>query len=84
MGIILFILLGGIAGITVWLIMDTQKEHGIIGDILLGGVGALVGGIIMGFAGLSGITGFNIFSFTIAIIASVTLIGMGRLTYKCM
>lgn len=77
MGIILWIILGGIAG---WLAsVITESDHGAILDIVLGIVGAFVGGMIMNFFGQAGVTGFNLYSIIVAVIGSVVLIAIGRI-----
>jgi uncharacterized membrane protein YeaQ/YmgE (transglycosylase-associated protein family) len=77
MGIILWIILGAIAG---WLASTlTKSSHGIFYDIVLGIVGAFIGGIIMNFLGQPGVTGFNIYSLIVAVIGAVVLITIGRL-----
>jgi uncharacterized membrane protein YeaQ/YmgE (transglycosylase-associated protein family) len=80
MGIILWIIFGGIAGWLASMLMKTS--HGALGDIVLGIVGALVGGFLMSILGASGVTGFNLYSLIVAVIGSVILIWLGRLMYK--
>jgi uncharacterized membrane protein YeaQ/YmgE (transglycosylase-associated protein family) len=77
MGIILWIIFGGIAG---WLASVLMKsERGVIFDVILGIIGAFIGGIIMNFLGQPGVTGFNLYSFIVAIIGAVILIVIGRM-----
>lgn len=77
MGIVLWIILGGIAG---WLASILMKSsHSVLYDIVLGIVGAFIGGILMNFLGQPGVTGFNIYSLIVAVIGSVILIVIGRL-----
>jgi uncharacterized membrane protein YeaQ/YmgE (transglycosylase-associated protein family) len=77
MGIILWIIFGAIAGFVASHIMGSGE--GLLWDIVLGIVGALVGGFIMNAFGGTGITGFNIYSFIVAIIGAVIVIWIGRL-----
>lgn len=77
MGIILWIIFGGIAG---WLAsMIMASSHGVIADVVLGIVGALIGGFLMSILGSSGVTGFNLYSLVVAVIGSVVLIWVSRL-----
>ncbi len=77
MGLITWIILGGLAG---WLAsLITKSSSGIFMDIILGIVGALAGGFIMSFFGQSGVTGFNLYSIVVALLGSVVLIWLGRL-----
>ena len=79
MGILLWIVFGGLAGWVASIIMKTDRNQGTLLDILLGVVGAVVGGYLMNMVGQSGVTGFNLYSFFVAIIGAVVLIALGRL-----
>lgn len=77
MGIILWIILGAIAG---WIASAITKSNVSIGwDIVLGIIGALVGGFIMSLFGQPGVTGFNIYSVIVAIIGAIIVVYLGRL-----
>ena len=78
MNIILWIILGGIAG---WLasLIVRGTGLGIIGDIIVGIIGGFIGGIIVGLLGGSGVTGFNIWSLVVAVIGAVVLLLIVRL-----
>lgn len=80
MSILLWIVLGAVAGWIAGLIM--KSNHGMLEDILLGIIGAVVGGWIMNFFGQVGVTGFNIYSLIVAVIGAVVLIFLGRLLHK--
>lgn len=80
MSILLWIVLGAVAGWIAGLIM--KSNHGMFEDILLGIIGAVVGGWIMNFFGQVGVTGFNIYSLIVAVIGAVVLIFLGRLLHK--
>ena len=80
MNIILWIILGAAAGWIADMIMTS--DHGMLEDIILGVIGAFVGGFIMNFFGQQGVTGFNIYSFVVAVIGAVVLIFLGRLIHK--
>jgi len=80
MNIILWIVFGAIAG---WIAdLITEGSHGLLEDIILGIVGAFVGGFVMSFFGASGVTGFNIYSFVVAVVGAVILISIGRMVHK--
>lgn len=80
MDIILWIILGAVAGGIAGMIM--KSPHGIVEDIILGIIGAFVGGFIMNSFGQSGVTGFNFYSLIVAVIGAVVLIVLGRLLHK--
>ena len=74
MSIIVWIIIGGLAG---WVAGMIMKEQGsLVKNIIVGIVGALIGGFIMSFFGAEGFTGFNLWSFLVALIGSVILIAV--------
>ena len=74
MGIILWIVFGALVGWIASAIMKTND--GVIVDIVIGIVGAVLGGWIMGFFGQNGVSGFNLYSFIVALIGAVVLIAI--------
>lgn len=73
MSIIGWIILGGLAG---WLasVLVRGGGLGIVGDIVVGIIGALVGGFLVSLVGGQGFTGFNLWSFIVAVIGAVVLL----------
>jgi uncharacterized membrane protein YeaQ/YmgE (transglycosylase-associated protein family) len=82
MNILLWIILGGIAGWLASIVMRTDSRQGIFGDILLGVVGAVVGGFIATLLGAPGVTGFNLYSLLISVLGAALLIYLGRSLYR--
>ncbi|EKD87001.1 MAG: transglycosylase-associated protein [uncultured bacterium] len=80
MSIVLWIILGGLAGWIASLIV--KSNQGILADIILGILGAIAGGIIMGFFQTAGITGFNLYSLVVSVIGAIVLIWLGRLVFR--
>jgi len=78
MGIILWIVFGGLVGWIASLIMGTDAQQGIVLNILVGIVGAIIGGWIMNLLGESSVTGFNLYSFLVAIIGAAIFIMLLR------
>ncbi|MFA4817117.1 MAG: GlsB/YeaQ/YmgE family stress response membrane protein [Parcubacteria group bacterium] len=76
MGILLWIVFGAIVGWIASAIMGTSE--GLILDIILGIVGAVLGGWLMSFLGKGGVTGFNLYSFLVALLGAVVLIAIVR------
>ncbi len=74
MGIILWIVFGALVGWIASLIMKTDAQQGAVLNICIGIVGAILGGWLMSFFGQSGVTGFNLYSFIVALIGAVALI----------
>jgi uncharacterized membrane protein YeaQ/YmgE (transglycosylase-associated protein family) len=58
--------------------MKTDAQQGTVLNIVVGIVGALLGGWLMSFFGKSGVTGFNLYSFLVAILGAVVLIAIVR------
>ncbi|MGZ3599417.1 MAG: GlsB/YeaQ/YmgE family stress response membrane protein [Ktedonobacterales bacterium] len=80
MGIIAWIIVGGIAG---WLasLVVRGTGLGLIGDIIVGIVGGLIGGFLLSLLlpGSFSVTGFNIGSIIVAFIGAVVLLLLVRL-----
>jgi len=74
MGILLWIIFGGLVGWIASMIMRTDAEQGIILNVIVGIVGAVIGGWLMGFFGSGGVSGFNFYSFLVALLGAVVLI----------
>ncbi|MDO5733644.1 MAG: GlsB/YeaQ/YmgE family stress response membrane protein [Eubacteriales bacterium] len=82
MGILSWILVGGIAGWLAGLIM--KEERGLVGNIVVGIVGAFIGGAIMNGvkAPTAGFAGFSIGSVLVALLGAIILIFVLRLIRK--
>jgi uncharacterized membrane protein YeaQ/YmgE (transglycosylase-associated protein family) len=78
MGIILFIILGGIAGWLASIIMRTNAQQGLGLNVLVGCVGALIGGFVFNLVGAVGVTGFNAWSLVVAVAGAALLLGVLR------
>ncbi len=78
MGLILWMILGLIAGYLASLIMKTNASQGPVMDIILGVVGAVVGGFLMNFFGADGVNGLNVYSLVVATMGAVVTIWIGR------
>jgi uncharacterized membrane protein YeaQ/YmgE (transglycosylase-associated protein family) len=74
MGIIVWIIFGGLAGWIASIFMKTDANQGIVLNVIVGIIGAMIGGFIMSFLGKSGVTGFNLYSFLVAILGAIVLI----------
>jgi uncharacterized membrane protein YeaQ/YmgE (transglycosylase-associated protein family) len=79
MGWLAWIIVGGIAGWLASKVMGTNRQQGLLLDIIVGIVGAFVGGFLFSAIGVSGVTGFNIWSVFVAFIGAVVLLGVLRL-----
>lgn len=82
MEFLLWIVLGGLAGWLASMIMRTDRQQGILMNIVLGVIGAIIGGFVMNLFGAPGVTGFNLYSLIVAIVGAVILIWAGKLVYR--
>ncbi len=76
MSILIYIIFGALVGWVASMIMG--GANGLLIDIIVGMIGASLGGWIMDYFGKSGVTGFNIYSFLVALLGAVVLIAVVR------
>ncbi|HSX09664.1 MAG TPA: GlsB/YeaQ/YmgE family stress response membrane protein [Candidatus Saccharimonadales bacterium] len=76
MELLAWIAFGAFAGWIASMIVGTGE--GVLGNIIVGIVGAILGGFIMNAFGQTGVTGFNFYSFGVAILGSVLLLWIYR------
>jgi uncharacterized membrane protein YeaQ/YmgE (transglycosylase-associated protein family) len=74
MGILSWIVLGGLAGWVASMIAGTNAKMGIPANIGVGILGSVVGGWIYSFLGGWGVTGFNLHSFGVALVGATVLL----------
>lgn len=79
MGIIGWIILGGLAGWIASMIQKTDGQMGILANIVVGVVGAFIGGFVFSLFGGEGVTGFNIYSFLVALVGAVILLWLVKM-----
>ena len=79
MGIIIWIVFGGFIGWMASRIMKSDLQHDVLLNIVVGIAGAIIGGWIMNMLGQEAITGVNFYSFIVALIGAVMLIGLLRI-----
>lgn len=78
MNILLWLLLGLVAGWLASVVMRTNSSQGMLMDIVMGVIGAFVGGFIVSLFGAEGVTGFNLYSILVATLGAVVAIWVGR------
>ncbi|MDI7277707.1 MAG: GlsB/YeaQ/YmgE family stress response membrane protein [Anaerolineae bacterium] len=74
MGILGWIILGGLAGWLASLIAGRSARQGCLMDIVVGIFGALLGGFVFNAVTGIGITGFNAWSLFVAVVGAVVLV----------
>ncbi len=76
MGILLWIVFGALVGWVASLVMKTDAEQGMFLNIVVGIVGAVVGGWLMSVVGESGVGGFDLYSFLVALLGACASIAI--------
>jgi uncharacterized membrane protein YeaQ/YmgE (transglycosylase-associated protein family) len=80
MGWIGWIVLGGLAG---WIAnMMMKEEGGLFKNIIIGVIGGVIGGGIVQLMGGSGVNGFNLYSFFVALLGAIVLLWLVRMAKK--
>jgi len=72
--ILVWIIVGALAGWIASKIMGRDAQMGAVANIVVGILGALIGGFIMNSVGGAGFTGFNLYSLLVAIGGAVVLL----------
>jgi uncharacterized membrane protein YeaQ/YmgE (transglycosylase-associated protein family) len=81
MGIISWIVLGGIAGWLASIITKRNNQMGCITNIIAGVIGAGVGGWVFSLLGGQGVTGFNLPSLLVAFVGAVIVLAVVNLIF---
>lgn len=74
MGIIGWIILGGLAGWVASKFVGTDQQQGLLGNIVAGILGGFLGGWVFSLLGGAGVTGFNLWSFVVALVGAVIVL----------
>lgn len=69
-----WIILGGLAGWVASIITKDNKRMGLLLNIIVGILGALAGNFLLPLFGVKGLTGFNIYSFLVALGGAVVIL----------
>jgi uncharacterized membrane protein YeaQ/YmgE (transglycosylase-associated protein family) len=77
--VLVWIIIGGIAGWLASIVMKTNRSQGLLMDIVVGIVGGLAGGWLLTAIGVGGaVTGLNLGSLLTAFIGAVVLLALLR------
>ena len=77
MGILTWIIIGGLAGWVASLIMKTDAQQGLVANVVVGVIGALIGGWLMStFGNGSDVMSFSLESFLVAVLGAVVLLAI--------
>lgn len=81
MNLLLWIVLGALAGWLAGLIMGGEKR-GILGNVVLGVLGSIVGGFAASLLGLGGVDGFNVYSLLVAVAGACLVLWISGLARR--
>ncbi len=81
MGIISWIVLGGIAGWLASILTKRNDQMGCITNIIAGIIGAAVGGWVFSLFGGQGVTGFDLPSLLVAFVGAVIVLAVVNLIF---
>lgn len=76
MGILSWIIIGGIAGWLASIFTGNNRKMGIGINIIVGILGGFLGGFIFNILGGIGVTGFNLWSLLVSFIGAVVLLAI--------
>lgn len=77
--ILFWVIFGGLAGlVATWLSGTDARVNGLM-NVVVGVLGAVLGGFIMNALGGPGVSGFNLYSFLVAIGGAVVLLFIYRM-----
>lgn len=79
LNLVIWIIFGALVGWIASMIMKTNAEQGAVLNIVVGIIGALIGGFVMNFFGASDVTGFNLYSFLVALLGAIILLAIVKL-----
>ncbi len=81
MGIIIWLIVGGVVGWLASMIMKTDAQQGILLNVVVGIIGAFIGGWLIGpLVGAGSINdGFSIMSFVVSLVGAIILLAIVNL-----
>ena len=78
--ILVWIIVGAIAGWLASIVMRTNASQGLLTDIIVGILGGVIGGFLLNLLGVGGaVTGLNLGSILVAFIGAVVLLALLRM-----
>ncbi|ASY43700.1 MAG: GlsB/YeaQ/YmgE family stress response membrane protein [Sphingobium sp.] len=81
MGIIMWLIVGGIIGWLASMIMRTDAQQGILLNIVVGVVGAFIGGMIFSGGSINN-AGLSLYSFLVSLVGAVILLAIVNLVRR--
>jgi uncharacterized membrane protein YeaQ/YmgE (transglycosylase-associated protein family) len=81
MGLLSWIIVGGLAGLLAQAVMGDGRS-GCLMTVLLGVVGAFVGGFVMSLFGMGDVNGLNLWSIVVATVGAIVVLGIARVVRR--
>jgi uncharacterized membrane protein YeaQ/YmgE (transglycosylase-associated protein family) len=81
MGLIIWLIIGGVVGWLASIIMRTNGQQGILLNIVVGIVGAFLGGLIMGRGTINN-SGLSVTTFLVSLLGAVILLAIVNLVRR--
>ncbi|MBA3897435.1 MAG: GlsB/YeaQ/YmgE family stress response membrane protein [Sphingomonadaceae bacterium] len=81
MGLIIWLIIGGVIGWLASIIMRTDGQQGIILNIVVGIVGAFIGGLILSGGSINN-QGLTLYSFLVSLLGAVVLLAIVNLVRR--
>ena len=81
MGIIIWLIIGGIVGWLASIIMRTDGQQGILLNIVVGIVGAVIGGLILGRGNINN-AGLSVSTFLVSLLGAIVLLAIVNLVRR--
>lgn len=77
--LIVWVIVGAIAGWLASIVMRTNRQQGLLADIIVGVVGGIIGGFVFNALGVGGaVSGFNVTSVVVAFVGAIILLAVLR------
>jgi uncharacterized membrane protein YeaQ/YmgE (transglycosylase-associated protein family) len=78
--LVVWVIVGAIAGWLASIVMGTNRSQGLIADIIVGVIGGIVGGVLLTSLGIRGlVTGINLGSIAVAFVGAIFLLFVLRI-----
>jgi uncharacterized membrane protein YeaQ/YmgE (transglycosylase-associated protein family) len=81
MGLIVWLIIGGIVGWLASMIMRTDAQQGVLLNIVVGIVGAVIGGLILGRGNINN-AGLSVSTFLVSLLGAVVLLAIVNLVRR--
>jgi uncharacterized membrane protein YeaQ/YmgE (transglycosylase-associated protein family) len=81
MGLIVWLIIGGIVGWLASIIMRTDAQQGIFLNIIVGIIGAVIGGLILGRGNINN-AGLSVSTFLVSLLGAIVLLAIVNLVRR--